>query len=118
MLIKSPGVVESVSEHAITSGDTIYKGIRIGDYLLASDRSDLYDYLACKVEAYYRKEDSGGNTLLYISYHKNNSIITIDGEDIKSVENNIIRYYSDNKTKKYLLIHQRKRYLTDFRQNR
>lgn len=42
---KITGVVESVSEHAITSGDTIYKGIRIGDYLLASDRSDLYDYL-------------------------------------------------------------------------
>ena len=39
----------------------------------------------------------------YISYHKNNSIITIDGEDIKSVENNMIRYYSDNKTKKVSL---------------
>ena len=63
---KITGVVESVSEHAITSGDTIYKGIRIGDYLLASDRSDLYDYLACKVEAYYRKEDSE-EILFYIS---------------------------------------------------
>lgn len=111
---KITGVVESVSEHAITSGDTIYKGIRIGDYLLASDRSDLYDYLACKVEAYYRKEDSGGNTLLYISYHKNNSIITIDGEDIKSVENNMIRYYSDNKTKKVSLNSSAKEILNGF----
>ena len=72
--------------------------------------------LRVKLEAYYRKGRFGGNTLLYISYHKNNSIITIDGEDIKVLENNIIRYYSDNKTKKYLLIHQRKRYLTDFHQ--
>lgn len=98
------GIVEAVSDNSISSGSVIKNGIRIGNTLLASDRKDLYEYLACKTEAYYRKDDSGDRTLVYITYHSTNRIMTIEGYDIDSYENNRISYYQDGNVKKKAVI--------------
>jgi len=89
-------IVEAVSDSSVANGNTAEDTIRIGNYILLSNRKDLYDYLACKVDAYYRDEDNGDRTLLYITYHKNNTIMTIDGEDIEGLEKNKIVYYQGN----------------------
>ncbi len=94
------GVVEAVSDNSISSGAVIENGIRIGDYLLATDRNDLYDYLACKAEAYYRQEESGDRTLVYITYHSSNEIMKIEGYDIDSYENDRIYYYQNGNAKR------------------
>lgn len=97
---KITGIVEAVADRSIRNGNTAEDGIRIGNYTLTSDRGDLFDYLACKVDAYYRDEKNGGQTLLYISYHKNNKIMTVDGEDIEGLEGSRITYYQAGSTKK------------------
>ncbi len=97
---KITGIVEAVSDCSVMNGNTIEDGIRIGNYTLVSDRKDLYDYLACKTEAYYREEKNGDRTLLYISYHNKNSMITIEGDDIESLKKNTIVYNESESVKK------------------
>ncbi|MDY3031052.1 MAG: hypothetical protein SOS24_04745 [Clostridia bacterium] len=97
-------VVTSVSDNAISDGKTIKNGIRVGNYLLESDRKDLYDYLACKVKVFYRQEESGGRTLLYITNHITNSIVTVEGCNIESYENERISYYVNGTAKKKLVL--------------
>ena len=103
-IYKITGVVEAVSDNTITSGAVIKNGIRIGNNLLSSDRKDLYDYLACKTEAYYRQEDSGDRTLVYIIYHSTNKVMTIEGYEIDSYENNRISYYLNDTTRKKVVL--------------
>lgn len=100
-------VVSAVSDNAISNGATIQNGIRVGNYLLESDRKDLYDYLACKVQVFYREEESGGRTLLYITNHSTNSIVTVEGYDIDSFEGNRILYHVNGTAKKKLVLDSR-----------
>lgn len=95
--------VESVSDNAITDGATIKNGIRVGDYLLESTRRDLNEYLACRVDAYYREGDGSGRELLYITYDVKNTIKTVEGYDLESYENNRI-YYVENGTRRKLKV--------------
>ncbi len=93
---KITGIVESVSDMSLTGNASSMNRIKIGYYVLTTNRTDLYDYFACNVEAYYREENDGDRTLLYITYHKNNSIVTVEGEDIDSVDDSKIAYYPNN----------------------
>lgn len=75
---------QSLGEAQVSIGGTVYE----------CAAPDIKNYIGHKVKAYYTDEKSGGETIIsFTEAARQNTVTTVDAEDIDSVTNTTVRYY-------------------------
>ena len=76
--------------------------IRINDEEYYANSGSLSEYLGQSVEVYYRKDDNGDNTILYV-YNTKSEVKSFKEEDIQSFSGMQYKIEENNRTKNYKL---------------
>lgn len=122
-IYKAEGLVTSLPYVSLNYGNGAGEGKAIVGDTIYNAELDLYDYLGCECEIYFRQgEDEGYGTILYAQgIDSGNRVTEVPAEDILSFQGKTFRYYDGTKVKEiklptdFMLIFNGKR-LTNYKQ--